>query len=183
MRKILVDWLVDVHRKFKLRHETLFMAVNLIDRYMDTSIEPLQKNRFQLFGVTCLFIAAKYEEIYPPSLSDFVYVCADTYTSEMVLEMEGAILNQLGFNLVYSSCLQILGVYSQQSKFDLNLRKVGGERKKPRFVHADTEPAGLQNLQRCLGQFESGCLAVLGRQDSSQKHRRRGNRLGLQPGL
>lgn len=126
MRKILVDWLVDVHRKFKLRHETLFMAVNLLDRYMDTATEPLQKNRFQLFGVTCLFIAAKFEEIYPPSLSDFVYVCADTYTSEMVLEMEGAILNQLGFNLVYSSSLQILGVYSQQSKESTDIREIRG---------------------------------------------------------
>lgn len=126
MRKILVDWLVDVHRKFKLRHETLFMAVNLLDRYMDTATEPLQKNRFQLFGVTCLFIAAKFEEIYPPSLSDFVYVCADTYTSDMVLEMEGAILNQLGFNLVYSSSLQILGVYSQQSKESADIREIRG---------------------------------------------------------
>lgn len=126
MRKILVDWLVDVHRKFKLRHETLFMAVNLLDRYMDTATEPLQKNKFQLFGVTCLFIAAKFEEIYPPSLSDFVYVCADTYTSEMVLEMEGAILNQLGFNLVYSSSLQILGVYSQQSRKFTDIRETGG---------------------------------------------------------
>lgn len=126
MRKILVDWLVDVHRKFKLRHETLFMAVNLLDRYMDTATEPLQKNKFQLFGVTCLFIAAKFEEIYPPSLSDFVYVCADTYTSEMVLEMEGAILNQLGFNLVYSSSLQILGVYSQQSKESADIREIRG---------------------------------------------------------
>lgn len=34
MRKILVDWLIDVHRKFKLRQETLFIAVNLVDRYL-----------------------------------------------------------------------------------------------------------------------------------------------------
>jgi G2/mitotic-specific cyclin-B, other len=129
MRKILVDWLVDVHRKFKLRHETLFMAVNLIDRFMEAATEPMQKNKFQLFGVTCLFIASKYEEIYPPSLSDFVYVCADTYTADMVLEMEGIVLNQLGFNLVYSSSLQILGVYSQQRR-PLALLQVNSEREK-----------------------------------------------------
>lgn len=82
MRKILVDWLIDVHRKFKLRQETLFIAVNLVDRYLQHAAEPVSKGKFQLFGITCLFIAAKYEEIYPPGLADFVYVCADTYSGE-----------------------------------------------------------------------------------------------------
>lgn len=35
MRAILVNWLVDVHDKFKLRLETLFMAINLTDRYLN----------------------------------------------------------------------------------------------------------------------------------------------------
>lgn len=116
MRKILVDWLIDVHRKFKLRHETLFMAVNIIDRFLGQTSESIPKGKFQLFGVSCLFIASKYEEIYPPALSDFVYVCADTYSGEQILEMEGLILNQLGFSLVYSSSLQLLGIYSCESK-------------------------------------------------------------------
>jgi Cyclin, N-terminal domain len=143
MRKILVDWLVDVHRKFKLRHETLFMAINLIDRYMEAAAEPMQKNKFQLFGVTCLFIASKYEEIYPPSLSDFVYVCADTYTAEMVLEMEGVV--------VYSSSLQILGVYSQQRRPILNFRQTWRARKESGPLHAHSESLGLQNLQPGMG--------------------------------
>lgn len=33
MRRVLVDWLVDVHLNFKLLHETLFICINLIDRY------------------------------------------------------------------------------------------------------------------------------------------------------
>jgi cyclin B len=35
MRAILIDWLVDVHLKFKLLEETLFLTVNLIDRYLE----------------------------------------------------------------------------------------------------------------------------------------------------
>ena len=35
MREILVDWLVEVHLKFKLRSETLFLTVNLIDRFLE----------------------------------------------------------------------------------------------------------------------------------------------------
>lgn len=123
MRKILIDWLVDVHRKFRLRQETLFMAVNLVDRYLEKTEESVPKAKFQLFGVTCLFVAAKFEEIYPPSLSDFVYVCADTYTAGQILEMEGLILNALDFNLVYSSCLQLLGIYARQSNFETHPRK------------------------------------------------------------
>ncbi len=34
MRSILVDWLVDVHLKFKLQPETLYLTTNLIDRYL-----------------------------------------------------------------------------------------------------------------------------------------------------
>lgn len=35
MRAILVDWLVDVHLKFKMKSETLFITVNIIDRYLE----------------------------------------------------------------------------------------------------------------------------------------------------
>ena len=115
IRKILVDWLIDVHRKFKLRHETLFMTINIIDRYLEETVESIPKGQFQLFGVSCLFIASKYEEIYPPSLTDFVYVCADTYTGRQILDMESTILNKLEFNLVYSSSLQLLGIYALES--------------------------------------------------------------------
>lgn len=115
MRKILVDWLVDVHRKFKLRSSTLFMAINLVDRFLQNTAESVSKSRYQLFGITCLFIAAKYEEIYPPGLGDFVYVCADTYSASQILDMESLILNTLEFNLVYSSSLQLFGIYSEES--------------------------------------------------------------------
>lgn len=116
MRKILVDWLVDVHRKFKLRSSTLFMAINLIDRYLQATTESVTKSRYQLFGITCLFIAAKYEEIYPPGLGDFVYVCADTYSTSHILEMESKVLNTLEFDLVYSSSLQLFGIYAEESR-------------------------------------------------------------------
>lgn len=116
MRKILIDWLVDVHRKFKLRQETLFIAINLVDRYLLLTRESVPKSKFQLYGIACLFIASKYEEIYPPGLGDFVYVCADTYCADQILEAEGLILNKLGFNLVYSSCMQLFGIYACQQR-------------------------------------------------------------------
>jgi cyclin B len=35
MRGILVDWVIEVHLRFKLLPETLFLTVNFIDRYCE----------------------------------------------------------------------------------------------------------------------------------------------------
>lgn len=83
MRSILVDWLIDVHLKFKLQSETLYLTINLIDRYLAKNT--ILRNKLQLVGVSCLFIASKYEEIYAPELKDFVYVCDNAYTKEEIL--------------------------------------------------------------------------------------------------
>lgn len=35
MRGILIDWVIEVHLRFKLLPETLFLTVTLIDRYCE----------------------------------------------------------------------------------------------------------------------------------------------------
>ena len=82
MRSILVDWLVEVHLKFKLVPETLYLTINLIDRYLER--KEVSRPKLQLVGVTCLLIASKYEEIYPPELRDLVYICDRAYTKNDV---------------------------------------------------------------------------------------------------
>jgi G2/mitotic-specific cyclin-B, other len=77
MRAILVDWLVEVHLKFKLVPETLYLTINLIDRYLER--KEVSRPKLQLVGVTCLLLASKYEEIYPPELRDLVYICDRAY--------------------------------------------------------------------------------------------------------
>ena len=68
MRAILVDWLVEVHLKFKLMPETLFLTVNLIDRYL--AVVPVTRRNLQLVGVTAMLLASKYEEIWAPEVRD-----------------------------------------------------------------------------------------------------------------
>jgi cyclin B len=97
MREILIDWLVEVHLKFKLRQETLYLTVNIIDRFL--SVRPIQRNKLQLVGCTAMLIAAKYEEIYAPEVQDFVFVSDRAYTREQILSMESVILNELKFNV------------------------------------------------------------------------------------
>lgn len=58
MRGILIDWLSDLHLKFKMFPETIFTIVNIIDRYL--SKKSIPKSKLQLVGISALFIAAKY---------------------------------------------------------------------------------------------------------------------------
>lgn len=86
MRSILVDWLIEVHLKFKLVPETLYLTINLIDRYLQ--LKEVSRPKLQLVGVTSLLIASKYEEIYPPELRDLVYICDRAYTRQDVSSIE-----------------------------------------------------------------------------------------------
>ena len=101
MRAILVDWLVEVGEEYKLQQETIYLAVNYIDRFL--SYMSVQRAKLQLVGTACMFIAAKYEEIYPPEVGEFVYITDDTYTKKQVLRMEHLVLKVLNFDLAIPS--------------------------------------------------------------------------------
>lgn len=110
MRGILIDWLVDVHLKFNLLNETLYLAVNLIDRYIEHHV--ISKDKLQLVGATSMFIACKLEEIYPPELNDFILICDNLYTKADMLTMEGQIIISMKFNLTFTSPLRFLERFS-----------------------------------------------------------------------
>ncbi|XP_059455440.1 uncharacterized protein LOC132185682 isoform X1 [Corylus avellana] len=59
MRGILIDWLVEVSEEYKLVPDTLYLTVNLIDRFLSKNY--MEKTRLQLLGVTCMLIASAYE--------------------------------------------------------------------------------------------------------------------------
>uniref|UniRef100_A0A8B9J3J2 Cyclin B2 n=1 Tax=Amazona collaria TaxID=241587 RepID=A0A8B9J3J2_9PSIT len=97
MRSILVDWLVQVHSRFQLLQETLYMCVAVMDRFLQS--HPVPRKRLQLVGVTALLLASKYEEIFAPDVADLVYITDNAYTSHEIREMEIVILQELNFNL------------------------------------------------------------------------------------
>ena len=70
MRGILNSWLVDVHLKFKLLPETLYIAINLIDRFIEKS--PITRKDYQLLGITAMMVASKYEECSYNSIADYI---------------------------------------------------------------------------------------------------------------
>jgi len=62
MRMILIDWLVEVHVKYKQQPETLFLAVNIVDRYLSRRL--VARGRLQLIGIAAMLIASKYEQVF-----------------------------------------------------------------------------------------------------------------------
>lgn len=109
MRTILVDWLVEVCEEYRLQSETLCLAISYIDRFL--SFMSVVRAKLQLVGTAAMFIAAKYEEIYPPDVGEFVYITDDTYTKTQVLRMEQLILKVLGFDLSVPTTLVFTTIY------------------------------------------------------------------------
>jgi hypothetical protein len=94
MRAFLVDWVTELHYKFKMWPETLYVTIGLVDRYL-AIVTDVTKNQLQLLGVTCLLIAGKYEEIYPPDLKTILKVINNHVSKEEVLKLEGRVLMTL----------------------------------------------------------------------------------------
>lgn len=116
MRAILIDWLIEVHFKFKLLPETLFISVNLIDRYLEA--KEISRQRLQLLGVTAMWIACKYEEIYAPELKDFVYITDNAYSQKDILDLEYEVLRTLEFNVTFPSSFRFLQRFAKLLRAD-----------------------------------------------------------------
>lgn len=76
---------MQVHYKFELMDETLYLTVNLIDRFL--AVQPVERKRLQLVGVTAMLLACKYEEVSVPVVEDLVSISDRAYSRKEVLEM------------------------------------------------------------------------------------------------
>jgi hypothetical protein len=101
VRHILVDWIVDVTARYRFCDETLHLAIALFDRYL--AVKPVARGDVQLVGIAALFLATKYEEIYPPDVHDLVAMAAHTYTKEDILHTERQIFMKLAFRVTIPS--------------------------------------------------------------------------------
>ncbi|KAG9769943.1 A/B/D/E cyclin, partial [Aureobasidium melanogenum] len=123
MRGILVDWLIEVHTRFRLLPETLFLAVNIVDRFLSQKVVPLDK--LQLVGITAMFIASKYEEVLSPHVGNFVHVADDGFTVEEVLSAERYTLATLKYDLSYPNPMNFLRRISKADNYDIQTRTLG----------------------------------------------------------
>lgn len=123
MRGILVDWLIEVHNRFHLLPETLFLAVNIIDRFL--SQRSVRLDRLQLVGVTGMFIASKYEEVLSPHVGSFRHVADDGFTEREILGAERWVLGTLDYDLSYPNPMNFLRRISKADNYDIHTRTLG----------------------------------------------------------
>ncbi|XP_033251712.1 G2/mitotic-specific cyclin-B isoform X2 [Drosophila miranda] len=112
MRAVLIDWINEVHLQFHLAAETFQLAVAIIDRYLQV-VKNTKRSNLQLVGVTALFIATKYEELYPPAINDFVFITDDTYSAREIRMMELQIFKAIDCNLSRPLPIHFLRRYSK----------------------------------------------------------------------
>jgi hypothetical protein len=122
MRGILNDWLIEVHTQFRLLPETLFLAINIIDRFLSVRVVSLAK--LQLVGITCLFMSCKFEEIMSPSVKSFLKSADSSYTESEILQAERYVLKSLDWNMSYPNPVHFLRRVSKADEYDVNVRTV-----------------------------------------------------------
>ncbi|KAJ2454073.1 B-type cyclin [Coemansia sp. RSA 2336] len=121
-RGILVEWLVQVHTRFNLLPETLFLCINFVDRFL--SIKPIAINKIQLVGAVALLLASKYEEMHVPSIKDIEYMVENNFSEDEILRAERYILRMLNFDLGWPGPLSFLRRVSKADEYDVATRTV-----------------------------------------------------------
>ncbi|KAJ1920558.1 G2/mitotic-specific cyclin [Mycoemilia scoparia] len=122
MRGVLVNWLIQVHYQLRLLPETLFLAVNLIDRFL--SLRYVSVPKLQLVGITALLLASKYEEMASPPIRDLAYLAGNGYTEEEILNAEVFMLRVLNFDLSYPGPMTFLRRVSKAENYNIQTRTV-----------------------------------------------------------
>ena len=99
MRPFLVDFLIEVHAQFRLRPEVLYLAMNIVDRYVSKRV--VYKKHYQLVGCAALWTAAKFEDAKDkvPLTKELSEMCCKAYDESAFIQMEGHVLGTIGWNL------------------------------------------------------------------------------------
>ncbi|KAJ3550242.1 hypothetical protein NM688_g5098 [Phlebia brevispora] len=107
----LVDFLVEIHFTFRLRPETLYLTLNIIDRYVSRRI--VYVKHYQLVGCAALWIAAKFEDAKErvPTVQDLTQICRDTYDESAFIQMEGHVLSTIQWTLGHPTAEAWLRMY------------------------------------------------------------------------
>lgn len=114
MRSLLVDWMVEVQETFELNHETLYLAVKIVDQFLCKEV--INKDKLQLLGAAALFIACKFDERTPPLIEDFLYICDGAYKHDELIQMEMVTLKVIQFDLGIPLSYRFLRRYARCAK-------------------------------------------------------------------
>ena len=112
LRARMIDWMIEVLTNFKCDDQTFFLAVSLLDRYFKAKQETLEIANLHIIGVTTMFIASKYEDIYPLKMKMVHEKIAHTKLAiEDIKALELDILKSIDYNIPAPTVLDFLRVY------------------------------------------------------------------------
>jgi hypothetical protein len=99
MRPYLLDFLIEAHTAFGLLPETLFLTINLLDRYCSKRV--VYKKHYQLVGCSALLIASKYGDRKDrvPTIKELKNMCCSLYDDDMFTQMEWHVLQTLDWTI------------------------------------------------------------------------------------
>ena len=121
MRPYLLDFLLEAHHAFQLLPETLFLAVNLLDRYCSRRV--VYKRHYQLVGCAALLIAAKYgdrkERV--PTIRELKSMCCSLYDDDMFTQMEWHVLATLNWVIGHPTVTSFQQLALTEVSFDPEL--------------------------------------------------------------
>ena len=116
MRGILINWLIEVHFHLRLKEETLYQTIWIIDAYLTST--QINRTKLQLVGIAALLISSKEYEIYYPRITHFLQITNNAYTKKELTEMENDILLKLKFNIICPTPLDFYNILSKAFNFD-----------------------------------------------------------------
>lgn len=124
MRPYLIDFIVEIHQTFRLRPETLYLTMNIVDRYVSKRIA--FKRHYQLIGSAALLIAAKYEDAKDrvPTVPDLVAMCCRAYDEAAFTQMESHILQTLSWQLGHPTAESWLRTFCMQQREEVDTQSV-----------------------------------------------------------
>ncbi|XP_050248787.1 G2/mitotic-specific cyclin S13-7-like [Quercus robur] len=99
VRNSLVDWLTSLHFSLDLLQPTLFLAVNIVDRFLSIEVVPSEHDLKQV-AIVALVIACKFEENWSPSALTLMEEDEDGYSQQQIDAIEKNILQKLGWKLL-----------------------------------------------------------------------------------
>lgn len=121
MRGVVVDWLVVLQDNYELNHETLYLAVRIMDSFLAHTKKRISKQQFQLVAATAIFVSAKLEERMPPPIDELLYACDNSYTGVELVEMELDICRATEFNFNLPLSYSFLRRFAKCLKLPMDL--------------------------------------------------------------
>ena len=170
MRLILLDWLVDVHRKFGLLQQSLFSCINIVDGYL--SVCNVNRNKLQLIGCCSMWMASKYHEISAPQATEFVYISDNAFNEQELIECEKLMLSKLDRGLTIVTPLSFAKdyikvavdeykkyvypmVYTNECTSISQSKSFNNSKRSPHVSYVENSKLDSMNVNQLQNEFES----------------------------